>query len=114
MRIIFNTIAFLMLAQNIPAAASPKRPEFQSNWQMGSNEAFVAQTSDGWVLPLYRFSPRIASPVGQSLPPVVLFHGMGANRFNLAQTGPSNLAVWLATRGRDVFVELRGAGRSVT
>ena len=86
----------------------------QPHWQMGSEEAFVAQTSDGWILPLYRFKPRIVGPKIRALPPVVLCHGMGANRFNLAQTGPSNLAVWLASRGRDVFVvELRGAGRSV-
>ncbi len=114
MRKIFKNLACLILALSTPVVASSKRPEVQANWQMGSNEAFVAQTSDGWVLPLYRFAPRGAAPNGHSLPPVILCHGMGANRFSLAQTGPSNLAVWLAERGHDVFVvELRGAGRSV-
>lgn len=93
------------------AVTSPARAE--RSWQMGSSEAFVAVTSDGWVLPVYRYSPRIQVH-GRSQPPVVLCHGMGANRFNLAQTGPANLATWLASRGRDVFViELRGSGRSV-
>ncbi len=89
----------------------------ERKWQMGSNEAYVAQTDDGWILPIYRYTPRDTNPVAatrRSHPPVVLCHGMGANRFNLAQTGPGNLAAWLASRGRDVFViELRGAGRSV-
>jgi polyhydroxyalkanoate synthase len=112
---IFRALVFLMFVLNSRAFASQWRTETLSNWQMGSNQSFVAQTSDGWVLPLYRFTPRVAAHAAErNLPPVVLFHGMGANRFNLAQTGPSNLAVWLASRGRDVFVvELRGAGRSV-
>lgn len=100
-------IAIMTISVRAPAALAERA------WQMGSDEFHVAQTDDGWVLPIYRYSPRIEIS-GRSYPPVVLCHGMGANRFNLAQTGPGNLATWLASRGRDVFViELRGAGRSV-
>ena len=100
-------IVAMMIAVRAPVAFAGR------GWQMGSNEAYVAQTDDGWVLPIWRYTPRVEIR-GRSYPPVVLCHGMGANRFNLAQTGPGNLATWLASRGRDVFViELRGAGRSV-
>ena len=83
-------------------------------WVIGADEEHHARTPDGWVLPLYRFLPVAGDDATTFQPPVVLCHGMGANRFNLAPDGKGSLAKWLAARGREVFViELRGAGRSV-
>ncbi|RMG13577.1 MAG: alpha/beta fold hydrolase [Deltaproteobacteria bacterium] len=66
-------------------------------------------TSDGWRLALYRYRPRRPEPGA----PVILCHGLGANRFNLDFGAERSLARHLAEAGFDVFVlELRGAGRS--
>lgn len=79
-------------------------------WSDTHDEYYTATTSDGFVLPLYRFKPT--APV-QNVP-VLLCHGLGANRYNMMAPGPVNLARWLAAKGHDVFVaELRGAGKSV-
>lgn len=74
------------------------------------DEMHVALTADGWALPLYRYRPRF---VDRDSIPVVLVHGMGANRYTFTENGQTNFARWLADRGHDVFVvELRGAGNS--
>lgn len=73
-------------------------------------ELHFAETRDGWRLALYRYQP--SSPkAGQS--PVVLCHGLGANRFNMDAPGRYSLARAIAARGFDTWVlELRGAGQS--
>ncbi len=71
---------------------------------------YSARTSDGWDLALYRYGPSLPLP-GQS--PVLLCHGLGANRYNLDAPGEISLARWLHSHGHDVWVvELRGAGNS--
>ncbi|MEY4630121.1 MAG: hypothetical protein RIQ81_241 [Pseudomonadota bacterium] len=86
--------------------------ENPGSWSTGADEETTVTTRDGWVLPIYRFRPGpLRAP---AKPPIVLCHGLGANRFNLAPGYRTSLARWLASRGRDVcVVELRGAGRSV-
>ncbi len=72
---------------------------------------FWAHTQDGWKLALYHKSPEnMGSPMG----PVLLVHGLGANRYNMdAPVHEINFAEYLRARGHDVWVaELRGAGRS--
>ena len=69
------------------------------------------KTRDGWALALYRYrTPYRTSRWG----PVLLVHGLGANRFNMdAPVDEISLARYLHDRGHDVWiVELRGAGRS--
>jgi pimeloyl-ACP methyl ester carboxylesterase len=69
------------------------------------------RTRDGWRLALYRYPARHRS---SRYGPVLLVHGLGANRFNMDAPVPEiSLAQYLAARGHDVWVaELRGAGRS--
>lgn len=70
-----------------------------------------ATTRDGWKLALYRYVPiSDTSRWG----PVLLVHGLGANRHNLdAPVDEISLARYLNERGHDVWVvELRGSGRS--
>lgn len=70
-----------------------------------------ATAADGHPVVLARFraqGPRRAAE------PVVLCHGLGANRFNLDLDDDVSLARHLARRGFEVYVlELRGRGRSV-
>jgi pimeloyl-ACP methyl ester carboxylesterase len=71
---------------------------------------FYAETVDGWKIALYRYVPKDGPIEGQS--PIVLCHGLGANRYNLDAPRLS-LAKWLVKRGFECWVvELRGAGRS--
>jgi pimeloyl-ACP methyl ester carboxylesterase len=79
-------------------------------WGDTHDEYLTTTTVDGFTLPLYRFRP--ADAVRKV--PVILCHGLGANRYNMMAAGGANLASWLARKGYDVFVvELRGAGRTV-
>ncbi len=68
-------------------------------------------TRDGWRLACYRYTPPSKRAYSE---PVLLVHGLGANRFNLDAPFPNtSLAEYLRLRGWDVWViELRGAGRS--
>lgn len=68
-------------------------------------------TRDGWQLAVYRYWKGEAT---SRWGPVVLCHGLGANRFDLDAPDPEiSLARYLHQRGHDVWVvELRGAGRS--
>ena len=71
-----------------------------------------APTADGWRLALCRWEPN-----GHGAPrkrhPVLMVHGLGANRLNLDLDERYSLARAAARRGFDVFVlELRGAGLS--
>src|ERR1039458_1698461 len=59
-----------------------------------------AETSDGWALSLHRYlpAPRL-HPY-----PVILCHGLGANRFNLDFDAEYSLARFLRALGFEVFV----------
>jgi pimeloyl-ACP methyl ester carboxylesterase len=68
-----------------------------------------AETTDGWALSLHRYLPAARSQKR----PLILCHGLGANRFNLDFDADYSLARFLRARGFDVFVlELRGCGLS--
>ena len=72
------------------------------------DELHWARTEDGWELPLGRYLPR-----GQRVAtePVILCHGMGANRFNLDFDERYSVARYLAARGFETWVvELRACG----
>ncbi len=74
-----------------------------------ADQVHFATTEDGWSLALHRYLPaeqRFAEPV-------VLCHGLGANRFNFDLVEGRTLARTLAGRGFDVWsLELRGHGMS--
>jgi pimeloyl-ACP methyl ester carboxylesterase len=72
------------------------------------DELHWAKTADGWELPLGRYLPRGERAARE---PVILCHGMGANRFNLDLNERYSLARFLASRGFETWVvELRGCG----
>ena len=74
-----------------------------------ADQVRFARTSDGWSIALHRYlaeTPRYAEPV-------VLCHGLGANRFNFDLTEERSLARALTAVGFDVWsLELRGHGCS--
>lgn len=77
----------------------------------GADEIHFVTTADGWRLALGRHLPR-GEPVPDA-PPVILCHGICANRFFMAFGERQSLARYLATAGFEVWVpELRGAGLS--
>ena len=72
------------------------------------DEMHWARTDDGWELPLGRYLAKGARAVAE---PVILCHGMGANRFNLDLNETYSVARHLARHGFECFViELRGSG----
>ena len=74
------------------------------------DETHWARTEDGWELPLGRYLPR-GTRVARE--PVILCHGMGANRFNLDLNERYSVARYLAARGFETWVvELRACGMS--
>jgi len=74
-------------------------------------QLFYAETVDGWKIALYRYLPKDGGIEGQA--PVLLCHGLGANRYNLDAPGRLSLARWLVGKGFECWVvELRGAGKS--
>jgi pimeloyl-ACP methyl ester carboxylesterase len=77
---------------------------------MADTVSFVT-TTDGARLAVYRYQPRTGARPGEC--PIILCHGLGANRFVLDFDEQLSLARYLRGRGYDVFVlELRGAGMS--
>src|SRR4051812_9240061 len=75
-----------------------------------ADEVLDVVTEDGHRLALHHYPPKQPRP-GDF--PVVLCHGLGANRFNLDFDSRYSLARYLQGRGYDVFVlELRGSGLS--
>jgi pimeloyl-ACP methyl ester carboxylesterase len=97
-------IVFLALASYVSFLAAryfyvPRFPD----------EIRFATTSDGWRIAVSRYRPEQPS----DRPPVLLVHGIAANRYNLDLTDERSLARHLWQRGRDVWiVELRGRGFS--
>jgi pimeloyl-ACP methyl ester carboxylesterase len=73
------------------------------------DEIHFARTADGWRIALHRYRAR--QPLGAE--PVLLIHGVGANRYNLDFSDELSLAEYLATSGYDAWIiELRGRGFS--
>lgn len=73
------------------------------------NETSYVRTSDGWKLAIHRYRPQ-QPPQGF---PVILCHGLSANRYVFDMPGGPSLARYLRDHGRDVWVaELRGSGMS--
>ncbi len=73
-----------------------------------ADEVYRVPTSDGASIALGRYHPREGR---RFLEPVILCHGLGANRFNLDLDERHSLARYLARRGYETWVlELRGRG----
>jgi pimeloyl-ACP methyl ester carboxylesterase len=71
---------------------------------------FFTVARDGWQLAVHHYQPLHQTV----LDPVLLVHGLGANRYNLDAPGRYSVARYLARSGASCFVaELRGAGASV-
>ncbi|MFH0821207.1 MAG: alpha/beta fold hydrolase [Pseudomonadota bacterium] len=72
------------------------------------DETRYFRTEDGWRLALHRYRP----PDSKGLP-VLLCHGLSANRYIFDLRGAASLACYLRDNGRDAWVvELRGSGMS--
>ena len=66
-------------------------------------------TTDGWRLAVHHYRP----PNEASGTPVILCHGLSANRYVFDLPAGPSLAQFLRDHGRDVWVaELRGSGMS--
>jgi pimeloyl-ACP methyl ester carboxylesterase len=85
------------------------------------DEIHFASTSDGWRLAVSRYRPGQVATGGSepgAVPPcgrlpVLMVHGIAANRHNFDLTDDASLARHLAEKGHDVWVvELRGRGLS--
>ena len=76
------------------------------------DEIHFATTSDNWRIAVIRYRP--AEGVLARREPVLMVHGIAANRYNFDLTDDLSLAQHLARRGFDVWmVELRGRGFSM-
>lgn len=80
--------------------------------KMMEPEIIYAATDDGWRLALCHWAPH--GPQGQKKRcPVLMIHGLGANRLNMDLDDRYSIARAAARRGFDVYIlELRGAGLS--
>ena len=79
--------------------------------EIGSDEVHRATTADGWRVALTRYRPARDAPARRH--PVVLCHGLAANRVSFDLDPEVSLARFLAARGWDVWsLELRGHGSS--
>ncbi len=82
-------------------------------FEPGYEEIHLVGTRDGWRIALYRYPP----PVRKHEIPVLLCHGLGANRHNFDLGPETSLAVFLREAGFDVWsIDLRGrdgGGRGV-
>ena len=85
----------------------------RSKWAVPDDHegTLFARADDGWRLAIHHVTPEKKDPKKH---PVILCHGLGANRTNLHMPGDRSLARYLAARGYDCYVlELRGAGHSM-
>lgn len=72
-----------------------------------SDALLSARCDDGWLLTVAHFRPSQAS----AAPPVILCHGLAANRWNLSLPGEHSLAAYLRAQGHEIFCcDLRGVG----
>lgn len=70
-------------------------------------ETFYVACDDGWLVAVHRYAPR--RPSGRL--PVLMVHGIAANRHHFDLSARYSLARYSASRGFDTYVlELRGAG----
>ncbi len=77
------------------------------------DEIHYATTSDDWRIAVIRYRPSNLPGVPRR-DPVLLVHGVAANRYNFDLTDDLSMARYLAGRGHDVWmVELRGRGLSM-
>ena len=103
----FALIFLALLAAGVGIAAWETR---RHRIRILPDERHMAVTEDGWRLALHRYRPRSDGP-GRG--PVILCHGLLANRANLDLDERRSLARSLAAYGFDAWViELRGAGLS--
>ncbi len=73
------------------------------------DETYSIACTDGWRLAIHRYKPD-GEPQGS---PVLLCHGLSANRYSYDLPEAPSLAQYLRNSGRDVWVaELRGSGMS--
>ncbi len=73
------------------------------------DEIHRVSTEDGWILAMHRYRPKLRKYKN----PVLLVHGVGANRYNFDLDDEISLARSMARRGFDTWcLELRGAGMS--
>lgn len=78
------------------------------------DEIHFGTTDDGWRIAVIRYRPSSPTPAPPHALPVLLVHGLAANRYNLDLTDELSLARHLSARGFDVWmVELRGRGFSL-
>lgn len=78
-----------------------------------ADERHDATTRDGIRLALFRYRPLIEAPTKRD--PVLLVHGLGANRLNFDVHHEVSLVRYLANQGFDCWlVDLRGCGESET
>ncbi len=76
-------------------------------FEPGYEEIHLARTRDEWRIALYRYPP----PVKRHEVPVLLCHGLGANRYNFDLGPGASLARFLQEAGFDVWsIDLRGRG----
>ncbi|MFC1890359.1 alpha/beta fold hydrolase [Thermodesulfobacteriota bacterium] len=74
------------------------------------DQLHFAKTTDGWEIAMHRYTPEKQR---EETKPVILCHGLGANRFNFDLGEGRSLACYLRDRGYDTWVvDLRGAGHS--
>jgi pimeloyl-ACP methyl ester carboxylesterase len=100
-----GSIVFLALASYVSFLAA--RWFFVARFP---DEIQFGTTSDGWRIAVLRYRPDKPS----QHPPVLLVHGVAANRYNLDLTDETSLAKHLCGLGFDVWiVELRGRGFSL-
>ncbi len=79
-------------------------------FEPGYDQVHFVATEDGWKLALHRYSPKTP---GSRAYPVILCHGLGANRYNFDLGPRASLARFLQSEGYDVWIlELRGRGHS--
>lgn len=77
--------------------------------QSDADELLHTTCADGWRIAVAHFKP--AEP--NARPPVILCHGLGANRWNMCLPGTHSVAGYLRSRGHEVFaLDLRGCGDS--
>ncbi len=106
--LVLGGLAALALVSVATAARVVARENRLLRLPFAPDELHWARTSDGWMLPMGRYLPRGPRAARE---PVILCHGMGANRFNLDLNERHSVARYLASRGFECFVvELRGSG----
>lgn len=78
-------------------------------FEPGYEEIHLVRSQDGWRIALYRY-PAAA---GRYATPVLLCHGLAANRFNFDLGSEASLARYLQKEGFEVWsIDLRGRGNS--